>query len=62
MKAQASLQSVSRRLAAVWGAIFLIIALLGAPVALRAQTAASHGIEYRGGRWFDGTRFVPRTR
>jgi imidazolonepropionase-like amidohydrolase len=61
MMAQASLQSVSRRLAAVWWAIFLIIALLGAPVALRAQTAASHGIEYRGGRWFDGTRFVPRT-
>lgn len=20
-----------------------------------------HGVEYRGGRWFDGTRFVPRT-
>ncbi|HEX6748090.1 MAG TPA: amidohydrolase family protein [Longimicrobium sp.] len=22
---------------------------------------AAHGVEYRGGRWFDGTRFVPRT-
>lgn len=22
---------------------------------------AEHGVEYRGGRWFDGTRFVPRT-
>lgn len=26
-----------------------------------AAAQQSHGIEYRGGRWFDGSRFVPRT-
>src|SRR5689334_9932769 len=27
----------------------------------RAPPPAAHGVEYRGGRWFDGTRFVRRT-
>jgi hypothetical protein len=61
MKAQASLQSGSRKLAVWWRALFMLLMLVGAPVALRAQTAPSHGVEYRGGRWFDGTRFVSRT-
>ncbi len=61
MKAQASLQSVSRRFALYWRAFFLLVMLVAVPTALRAQTAPSHGVEYRGGRWFDGARFVPRT-
>src|SRR5205085_1249677 len=60
MMAQASLQSVSRRAALYWRAFFLLL-MLAAPAALRAQPAPAHGVEYRGGRWFDGTRFVPRT-
>ncbi len=61
MKAQASLRSMSCRLVTHWRALFMLLVLFGAPVALRARTPAPHGMEYRGGRWFDGTRFVPRT-
>ncbi|MFL5526322.1 MAG: amidohydrolase [Gemmatimonadaceae bacterium] len=28
---------------------------------LRSGTVASHGVEFRGGQWFDGSRFVSRT-
>ena len=28
---------------------------------LRSGTVAAHGVEFRGGRWFDGSRFVSRT-
>jgi hypothetical protein len=41
-------------------AIALLLAL-GAFAMLRAAAPVSHGTEYRGGRWFDGTRFVART-
>jgi hypothetical protein len=34
---------------------------LGACTTLRAPSPATHGVEYRGGRWFDGNRFVART-
>lgn len=40
--------------------IFLLL-LAAASSMLSAQAPASHGVEYRGGRWFDGSRFVPRT-
>jgi hypothetical protein len=40
----------------------LVALLLALAIGATARAApASHGIEYRGGRWFDGTRFVPRT-
>lgn len=38
-----------------------LLLLVGLATMLRAQPPVSHGVEYRGGRWFDGTRFVPRT-
>jgi hypothetical protein len=44
-----------------WRALLCLILLFGAPAALPAQTASSHGVEYRGGLWFDGTRFAART-
>ena len=45
-----------------WSRLLLAFLLaLGAAATLRAQTPAPPSVEYRGGRWFDGTRFVPRT-
>ena len=42
-------------------ALLILFLLLGTDAALRAQSPASQAIEYRGGRWFDGTRFAART-
>ncbi len=39
----------------------LVLLVLGACATLSAAAPASHGVEYRGGRWFDGARFVART-
>ncbi len=39
----------------------LAVLVLGAFAASNAAASPSHGVEYKGGRWFDGTRFVPRT-
>ena len=42
----------------------LVLALLGAACATQgvgSLPSGAHGVEYRGGRWFDGTRFTPRT-
>ena len=61
MKVQASLRPVSRKLAAGWRVLFMLLILFGAPAMVSAQAVPSHGVEYRGGLWFDGTRFVPRT-
>jgi hypothetical protein len=44
-----------------WHWPMVVLLLLGACGALRAQSPATHGVEYRGGRWFDGDRFVART-
>lgn len=40
--------------------LFLLL-VLGAGATLRAQAPAPQAVEYRGGRWFDETRFVART-
>jgi hypothetical protein len=53
--------SLSPRLRLVGFVPWLLLLLLFAASTLRAQAPASHGTEYRGGRWFDGSRFVPRT-
>jgi hypothetical protein len=37
------------------------MAVAGCHVRARGSARAEHGVEYRGGRWFDGTRFVART-
>ncbi|HYD14141.1 MAG TPA: amidohydrolase family protein [Allosphingosinicella sp.] len=42
-------------------ALLALVLFTGFAATSRAQTPATHGVEYRGGRWFDGTRFVPRT-
>src|SRR5688572_20466059 len=45
------------------GMLGLVAALLtlGACTVSYAPAPGSHGMEYRGGRWFDGERFVART-
>src|ERR1043165_6565596 len=58
--AQTSSSVAPRRFVARWVALAMLV-LFGAYSAAQAQPPASHGVEYRGGRWFDGTRFVPRT-
>lgn len=43
-------------------AICAAVVLAGCrPSTLGRAVRAEHGVEYRGGQWFDGTRFVPRT-
>jgi hypothetical protein len=44
-----------------WHWPMVVLLVLGACGALRAQAPMTHGVEYRGGRWFDGNRFVART-
>lgn len=47
-----------------WKAAVLCVAvgLAGCRIpAIGGAVRAEHGVEYRGGRWFDGTRFVSRT-
>jgi imidazolonepropionase-like amidohydrolase len=47
------------------GLLLVIVGLFGAACAGRgvdtAPPSGAHGVEYRGGSWFDGTRFVART-
>src|SRR5829696_3623086 len=44
-----------------WGWLLLALLVLASSTLLQAQTPASGAVEYRGGRWFDGTRFATRT-
>ncbi len=46
---------------AIWFGLLALLLAFAIGTAVRAAPAESHGVEYRGGRWFDGTRFVPRT-
>jgi amidohydrolase family protein len=41
-------------------AVLALCLLAGAPAPQEAA-APEHGVEYRGGSWFDGSKFVPRT-
>jgi hypothetical protein len=43
------------------GNAVLALGLLAGMSAPQEAAAAEHGVEYRGGSWFDGSKFVPRT-
>src|SRR5688500_6191633 len=44
-----------------WHWALFALLVFGASAVLRAQSPSSQTVEYRGGRWFDGTRFAART-
>jgi hypothetical protein len=44
-----------------WCMLLLLVTACAGQTAIGATAAGAHGIEYRNGRWFDGSRFVART-